>query len=205
MRLIVGLGNPGRRYRDTPHNAGFLACDRFADRHHFEPDARRFQGRFRRGRVGALDIGVLKPQTYMNLSGDSVGEAVRYLPLEPEDLIAVWDEMDLPAGRIRIRPRGGDAGHLGVRSMIERLGTGDFPRVRIGVGRPAPGRDATGHLLSRVRMDERERFDRTVDLAVDALDTILERGVDEAMNRYNGLAPIGEEGASEDKEQEGDA
>ena len=108
MRLIVGLGNPGAKYRDTPHNAGFQVCDRFADRHHLADESRKFQGLFRRGRIGDEDIGVLKPLTYMNLSGESVGEAVRYLPLEGADVILVWDELDLPQGKIRVRQGGGD-------------------------------------------------------------------------------------------------
>ena len=136
MRLIVGLGNPGGKYRDTPHNAGFLVCDRFAERHHMAGESSKFQGRFRRGRVRQQDIAVLKPETYMNLSGQAVSEAVRYLPLTAEDIVLVFDDIDLPQGCIRIRPHGGSGGHLGVASVIEQLGSGDFPRVRVGVGRP---------------------------------------------------------------------
>ena len=101
MHLFVGLGNPGRRYRETPHNAGFLVCDRYADRNRLGEEAGKFQGRFRRGRVGGADVGVLKPQTYMNLSGDAVAAAVRYLPLEPEEIVLVFDDMDLPLGKLR--------------------------------------------------------------------------------------------------------
>ena len=190
MRLIVGLGNPGTRYRDTPHNAGFVAVDRFADRHHMEPEAKKFQGLFRRGRIRGEDVGVLKPETYMNLSGDAVADAVRYLPLEPEDIILVFDEMDLPGGRVRIRKSGGAGGHNGIQSVIDRLGTRDFPRVRIGVGRPAKKKRNVGYLLGKVRASEREVFDKTVDLAVDALDSLLDEGVDEAMNRYNGVSLV---------------
>jgi PTH1 family peptidyl-tRNA hydrolase len=193
MRLIVGLGNPGQRYGDTPHNAGFHVCDRFAERHRLGAAARKFGSEFRRGRVGEEDIGVLKPMTYMNLSGEAVGEAVRYLPLEGEDLVLVFDEIELPAGKIRIRPGGGHGGHNGVRSVIQHLGTGDFPRIRVGVGRPEGQRDPSGHLLSRVRLEERERFSETIDLAVEALEVLLDKGVAEAMNRYNGLPAIGEE------------
>jgi PTH1 family peptidyl-tRNA hydrolase len=194
MRLIVGLGNPGSKYRDTPHNAGFLVCDRFAERHRMGDDTRKFQGRFHRGRIGSEDVALLKPETYMNLSGESVAEAVRYLPLEGEDIIVVFDDMDLPGGRIRIRPRGGSGGHNGIRSVIAHLGTSDFPRVRVGVGRPAHKRGAVGHLLGRLRSENRKTFSRTVDLAVRALDTVLEQGVDEAMNRYNGISVIELEG-----------
>lgn len=199
MRLIVGLGNPGKQYGDTPHNAGFVACERFAARHHLGAESRKFQGLLSRGRIGDEDIAVLKPTTYMNNSGDSVAEALRYLPVESGDIILLFDEIDLPAGKIRIRKGGGHGGHNGVRSVMQATGSGDFPRIRIGVGRPEQTRDPTGHLLSKVRSDERERFSQTVDLAVEALDMILAKGVDEAMNRYNGLLAIGEEDEGEDE------
>ena len=193
MRLIVGLGNPGAKYRGTPHNAGFVVCDRFAERHHISGESKKFQGLFRRGRVGRQDLGVLKPETYMNLSGKAVAEALRYLPIEGEDIILVFDDMDLFEGRLRIRPGGGSGGHLGVESVIESLGTADFPRVRVGVGRPPRPGGATDYLLRPVRSEGRQRFLQTVDLAVEALDTILEQGVAEAMNRYNGLPAIGQD------------
>ena len=193
MRLIVGLGNPGKRYQDTPHNAGFLVCDRFAERHVLGDEARKYSGLFRRGRVAGEDIGVLKPTTYMNLSGRSVAEALRYLPAEGSDLILVFDDLELPLGKLRIRPGGGHGGHNGTRSVIESIGQRDCPRLRVGVGRPEGQRDPTGHLLSRVRSENRKQFEQTVERAVEALDCLLENGVDEAMNRYNGLPAIGEE------------
>ena len=131
MFLIVGLGNPGRRYRDTPHNAGFLVCDRFASRHHLGAEVVKFQGLFRRGQVDHQDVGVLKPQTYMNRSGDSVAEAVRFLPIEPEEIFLVFDDMDLPSGKLRLRKAGGHGGHNGIRSVVDRLGTSDFARLRV--------------------------------------------------------------------------
>ncbi len=200
MRLIVGLGNPGTRYRGTPHNAGFLVCDRFAERHQLAGEGRKFQGRFRRGRVRGEDIGLLKPETYMNLSGEAVREAVRYLPLEGEDIILVFDDIDLPQGSVRIRPDGGSGGHLGVESVIADLGTENFPRVRVGVGRPQSRRGAAKHVLAPVASEKRERFSQTIDRAVEALDTILENGIDEAMNQYNGLPPAGQE-----EEEEGNS
>ena len=197
MRLIVGLGNPGAKYKDTPHNAGFQTCDRFAERHGLGNPATRFQGVFWRGRANSEDVGVLKPQTYMNLSGQSLAEALRYLPAEAEDVIVVFDDMDTPAGRLRIRKQGGHGGHNGLRSVTEHLGSTDFPRIRIGVGRPPGQRDATSHLLSRVRKSERERFSETVDLAVDALDAILTEGIDLAMNHYNSVVIAAEEDEEE--------
>jgi PTH1 family peptidyl-tRNA hydrolase len=198
VRLLVGLGNPGKRYRDTPHNAGFQVCDRFAEAHRFPPEEKKFQGLFRRGRAHGEDLGVLKPQTYMNRSGECVAEALRYLPVSREELIVVYDEIDLSAGRLRVRPAGGHGGHNGLRSVIEHLGGFQgFPRVRVGVGRPAERRDPTGHLLSRVRAEERERFEATVRIAVEALDVLLTLGVAEAMNRYNGLPALAGEASAD--------
>jgi len=185
VRLIVGLGNPGKRYAQTLHNAGFLACDRFAERNRLGAEAQKFQGSFRRGRVADQDVGVLKPGTFMNLSGSAVVEALRYLPVEPGDLIALYDEMDIPAGRLRLRKSGGHGGHNGMRSLIEHLGTSDFPRIRIGIGRPEGPRDATGHVLSRPSTEQARIFDETLDRAAEALESILKEGIDIAMNRFN--------------------
>jgi len=136
---------------------------------------------------------LLKPETYMNLSGESVVEAVRYLPLEGEDIILVLDDMDLERGRIRIRPRGGSGGHNGLRSVIEQLGTREFPRIRVGVGRPLTSRGATHHLLGKIGEQDQSVFEATLDLAVRALETILEQGVAAAMNRFNGVPIAGPE------------
>jgi PTH1 family peptidyl-tRNA hydrolase len=185
MRLVVGLGNVGRRYRNTPHNAGFWVCDRLIERHHLGEPVQKFSGSFWRGRITGTDVGVLKPETYMTLSGEAVAEAVRYLPLEAEDVIVVFDDMDLPRGRIRIRKSGGDGGHRGLMSVIEQLGTKNFPRLRLGVGRPPSGWRSTGFLLGRLGKEDREQLRQVVDRAADAVETLLERGIDEAMNRYN--------------------
>ncbi len=193
MRLIVGLGNPGKRYEQTPHNAGFLACDRFAQRNHLADEVRKFEGQFRRGRVGGIDVGVLKPETYMNLSGRAVAEALRYLPAEPADLILVFDDMDIPAGKLRLRKGGGHGGHNGIRSVIESTGTADFPRLRVGIGRPQGRRDATGHVLGKLGGTEQERFAETIDRAAEALEQIITEGMEAAMNRFNAMPPVGSE------------
>ena len=185
MRLVVGLGNPGARYQDTPHNVGFWVCDRIVERHHLGAASRKFQGSFSRGRMLRQDVGVLRPETSMNLSGESVAEAVRYLPLEPEDVLVVVDDLDLPLGRLRLRARGGDGGHRGLRSVIEHLGTRDFARVRVGVGRPPAGWNPSGYLLGRLPQEQRERLDSSVERAVEAVETFLERDIEAAMNRYN--------------------
>jgi peptidyl-tRNA hydrolase, PTH1 family len=186
MRLFVGLGNPGKQYAETPHNAGFMALDRFAARHRVPAFAAKFSGEFARGKVLGEDVGLLKPQTYMNLSGESVAAALRYLPVEIGDVLVVFDEMDIPSGKLRLRKFGGHGGHNGLRSIIEALGSQDFPRLRIGIGRPREGREPTGHLLNRIHPDERTRLSATLDLAVEALEVSLREGFEAAMNRYNG-------------------
>jgi len=191
MLLIVGLGNPGPRYAETPHNAGFVVCDRFAAKHRFGAFASKFEGEFARGRALGADVGLLKPQTFMNLSGESVAAALRYLPVEPVDLIVVFDEMDIPSGKLRLRKKGGHGGHNGLRSIIESTGSSDFPRIRVGIGRPPEGWEPTGHLLSKVPNGEKARFSATVDLAVESLETIIEKGFEAAMNRFNALERIG--------------
>jgi PTH1 family peptidyl-tRNA hydrolase len=143
MHLVVGLGNPGSRYRDTPHNLGFWVCDRLAESHGFGDEVRKYQARFRRGRIGSEDVGLLWPQTYMNASGDSVAAAMRYLPTSAEQMIVVFDDMDLPLGRLRIRPSGGHGGHNGLRSIVDRLGFGFPKRSAVAwksrwIGRPRP-------------------------------------------------------------------
>jgi PTH1 family peptidyl-tRNA hydrolase len=187
MRLIVGLGNPGPEYARTPHNAGFMVCDVLAERHRFGPEARKFSSLLRRGRIGREDVALLKPQTYMNLSGDAVAEALRYMPVECEDILVVIDEMDLPLGKLRIRPSGGHGGHNGLRSIIDRLGTQAFPRLRLGVGRPPDGRSPTGHLLGKLSPDAHERLARATMRAAEAAESIVIDGVESAMNRFNGL------------------
>lgn len=185
MWLLVGLGNPGKRYRDTPHNVGFWVCDALARRHHLGDPTRKFQGEFFRGRIGGQDVAMLKPDTYMNLSGESVAEALRYLPVEAERLMLVLDDLDLPPGRLRLRARGGDGGHLGLRSVIERVGTPEFPRLRIGVGRPPEGWDPAGYLLSRMGSELRGCLEDAVERGADAVERVLSDGIEAAMNDFN--------------------
>jgi len=186
MWLIVGLGNPGKRYAQTLHNAGFRVCDAFARRNRLGEEAPKFEGQFRRGRFADQDVGVLKPATYMNLSGSSVAQALRYLPVEPQNLVVVYDDMDIPAGALRLRKGGGHGGHNGMRSIIESLGTQAFARIRVGIGRPESERGATGHVLGKPAADQAKLFEDAILRAAEALESILRDGIDVAMNRYNG-------------------
>lgn len=182
MKMIVGLGNPGRTYAHTRHNVGFDILDCFAKRRGI-----RILRRQSRALVGSFEHGgeqilLVKPQTFMNESGQAVGDLARKHHLEPRDVLVVYDDIDLPLGKLRIRMRGSSGGHKGMRSIISHLHSEDFPRMRIGIGRSG---EAIDHVLSRFRREERAIIDVTIERAADALEMILEEGIDAAMNRYN--------------------
>jgi PTH1 family peptidyl-tRNA hydrolase len=147
MKLIVGLGNPGNRYADTRHNIGFMAADAIADRHGFSPFRAKFEGQLAEGRLGGDKAWLLKPETYMNLSGQSVGEALRFFKLTAADVVVLHDELDLAPGRLRIKTGGGHAGHNGLRSLIGHIGA-DFLRVRLGIGHPGDRDRVSDYVLS---------------------------------------------------------
>ncbi|WP_323036759.1 aminoacyl-tRNA hydrolase [Pararhodobacter sp.] len=146
MKLIVGLGNPGAKYAQNRHNIGFMALDRIAEDHGFSPWKARFQGEVSEGRLGSERVILLKPQTFMNLSGQAVGEAMRYLKLEAADVIVLHDELDLAPGKLRLKQGGGHAGHNGLRSMIQHIGA-EFARVRLGIGHPGHKDAVAGFVL----------------------------------------------------------
>jgi PTH1 family peptidyl-tRNA hydrolase len=194
VKLVVGLGNPGRRYADNRHNVGFRVVAAFAERHGIEGSAHACGGCFGRGLVAAeggaeLEVGVLQPQTFMNRSGEVVAAALRCFPVEdPEsDLIVVFDDVDLPFGRLRIRPSGGSAGHRGLRNIIACLETEAFARLRFGVDRP-PGIDTAEYVLQDFSDSEERELESRIPVAVDALDAMLFEGTTPAMNRFNRLS-----------------
>lgn len=188
--LVVGLGNPGAEYDDTRHNAGFWVVDRLLADWRFSP-ADKFHGRFASGDVGTSRVYCLKPQTYMNRSGLAVGEAVRFYKLDPaKQLLVLADDIDLVPGALRLRTTGGNGGHNGLRSIIESLGTEDFLRVRIGVGRPpAPHRGVENWVLGRPGAEERAIYQETIQTAAEAVRCILADGFPTAMNRFNRRGP----------------
>jgi len=192
VKLVVGLGNPGRRYLSSRHNVGFRAVERFARRCGIVLDRQRFEGRFGRGRMlsadgESLDVGVLEPQTFMNLSGNSVAEALRSLPVEEpsRDLLVIFDDVDLPFGRMRLRPSGGAAGHKGLAHIIERLGTKQIPRLRFGVGRPDVPMETADWVLRPFSDEQETKLDERLDKAAAAVELALTQGVAVAMNRFN--------------------
>lgn len=191
MKLVVGLGNPGPRYQATRHNAGFRIVERFASRWKVELGPGRYGGCFGRGRLpaetgAALDVGVLQPQGYMNRSGLAVVEALRRLPVDPAgDLLVVFDDVDLPFGRLRVRPGGGSGGHRGLADVIAALGSGDFARLRFGVGRPVGPLETADWVLTPFSAEEEKALEERLAAAADAIECVLLEGVSAAMNRFN--------------------
>ena len=182
--LVAGLGNPGREYAATRHNVGFMVADELARRHGGSWRGK-FSGELAEVRLNGLRLGILKPQTYMNESGRSVSAAVRFFKVAPESVLVVHDEVDLEPGRLQVRTGGGLAGHNGLRSVAQHLGTGEFGRVRIGVGRPERGdpRPVADFVLSPFLPDV--DVAALVGRAADAVESVARDGLDEAQNRFN--------------------
>ncbi len=186
MKLIVGLGNPGIEYQFTPHNVGFLALDRIAER-----QGARISNRRCRALTGKVEIAgqpalLAKPETYMNLSGLAVRELVAEYQADPQrDLIVIYDELDLPLGRIRIRERGSSAGHKGMESIIGAIGTPEVLRIRLGIAPEHDVRDGSRYVLSQFKKSQYETLDQVLDTAADAVEVILTEGPAAAMTRFN--------------------
>ena len=187
MKLIVGLGNPGREYRDTRHNVGFLVVDELVRRHQLGLTMAPSQvpETFVAKRYGPEPLLVAKPLTFMNRSGDAVAALIRYYDVEVADLLVVVDEAALPFGRLRARMRGSGGGHNGLKSTIERLGTTEFARLRLGVGRGDPRRDLADHVLARFEPAERAELEGFIILAADAAEMFAVEGIEQVMNTYN--------------------
>ena len=186
MKLIVGLGNPGIEYQFTPHNMGFLAVDRIAEQAGVRVNNRNCRAQTARAVVEGQEVLLAKPETYMNLSGASVCELVREYDAQPEkDLIVIYDELDLPFGSMRIRPRGSSAGHNGIASVIGALGTQEVMRIRLGVGPDHPVGDGARYVLSQFKKAQYPVLDEVLDSAAEAVRVILRDGIEAAMNRFN--------------------
>ena len=184
--LIVGLGNPGDRYRDTRHNIGFAVVDVLAERWR-TTFSKKFKGEF--AQVAAPSDAIppallLKPQTFMNLSGESVVPAVQFFKVPFTNVLVITDDLDLPVGSLRLRLKGGTGGHNGLKSITQLLGTDEYPRLRIGIGR-APGIPADVHVLAKIPAEERAVYEQTVLAAADGVERCLKEGVAKAMNTVN--------------------
>lgn len=183
MKVIVGLGNPGRKYSDTRHNIGFRVLEEIARRYSIEKEESRFDAIIGHIRIGGEKVLLVKPLTYMNLSGKAVQPLMRWFKLNLGDLIVIYDDMDLPSGTLRLRPQGGSGGHKGMASIIDRLGSQEFARIRIGIGRPDD--EAIDWVLGKFSPTEQKLMEEAISQAASAVECWVKQGIDQAMNEYN--------------------
>jgi PTH1 family peptidyl-tRNA hydrolase len=189
--LIVGLGNPGEVYARTRHNVGFRCLQVLARRHGLAFRRKKHRARLAEGKIAGRDVILARPYTYMNRSGSAVAGLCRWLKLPPQRLLVIYDDLDLPLGTTRIRGRGGAAGHKGIRSIIKLLGTQDFPRLRIGIGRSEdPGEDPVDFVLKPFDPEQEVIIQGALDRAADAVECFLSEGLDLAMSRFNRPADL---------------
>lgn len=186
MKMLVGLGNPGKEYEKTRHNVGFMVIDAIVDSVdsaiHWKEE---HQALTCRVTISDETVLLVKPQTYMNKSGESVGALMRYYKIAPEDIYCVYDDMDLPVGKLRIRPNGSAGGHNGIKSMLTHVGTEQFPRFRLGIGRPLPQWTVIDHVLAPFTEEQQEAIEKGVKATAKAMKGTVSLGLDKAMNRFN--------------------
>ena len=184
--LVVGLGNPGARFESTRHNMGFLAVDRLAEQEKLRFNKLRFKAWTAEWKLGEEKILVMKPQTYMNLSGESVGEAARFYKVPADHVLVISDDVSLPVGKLRIRKSGSAGGHNGLKNIIQHLGTDAFPRIKVGVGMPdRPDHEMIDWVIGRPQGEEAKTLRAALDRAADAALSVIDEGPDRAMNRFN--------------------
>lgn len=191
IRLVVGLGNPGPEYDGTRHNVGFELVNRLAA----ERDLKWKRDRKFRSKIASANASLVltKPLTYMNLSGNAVARLQRFHKLDPDQILVVYDDVDLPIGRIRFRPEGSAGGHNGIKSLIEYLGTKEFPRLKIGIGSAGGRGEMVGHVLGKFSQEEREELEKVLAIAQDGVNCALSAGLNRAMNQFNGRTTNSEE------------
>ena len=185
LRLIAGLGNPGKAYRETRHNAGFMVLEKVAESFSIDLDKKKFQTLYGRGKIKGVEAILAQPQTYMNNSGPPIKHLAGYFRISCEDLLVIHDDIDLAYGRIKIKKKGGHGGHNGLRSLMHAFGGGDFVRLRIGIGRSEPETVVTNHVLGRFTKAETEQLDQIITRARDAVITIICKGTEVGMNQFN--------------------
>ncbi len=185
IRLVVGLGNPGNTYKNTRHNVGFMMVDQIAEAFSIALVKQKFDTIFGRGSIDGVEVILAKPTAFMNISGPRVQKIAGYYRILSEDMLIVHDDIDLAFGRIKIKEKGGDGGHKGVRSIIDAFGGGGFTRLRIGVGRPEAGVSAADYVLGKFTIKEKKVLHRIITEARDAVVTILCKGAKEGMDRFN--------------------
>lgn len=185
MKCIVGLGNPGKKYDGTRHNVGFAVIDELIKRHQIKLDQSKFKGHFAIETLFGEKVIFLKPQTFMNLSGESLRPLMDFYKIEPKDVLVIFDDLDLPVGKIRLRQKGGHGGHNGIRSIIDHLGTKEFKRIRIGVGRPTNNMPIVNYVLSPFTPEQQEDVQTTINKSADACDEWIQTPFSDVMNEYN--------------------
>lgn len=183
--LLVGLGNPGKKYEATRHNVGFHILDRLAEAEDLRFDESQHNALLARGRVVDVSVALVKPQTYMNLSGRTVGPIARFYKIPTEHILVIYDDLDLPMAKLRLRPQGGSGGHKGITSIVQQLGSQAFPRMRIGIGRPPGQMSAEAYVLQKFTDDEWTAMDQTYQKALEAIRAVLKHGLEYAMNNFN--------------------
>ena len=185
MYLIVGLGNPEQDYANTRHNMGFDTINEIAKRYNVNVTKKKFKGLYETANIEGQKVILLKPQTFMNLSGESIKEVVEYYDIPIENVIVIYDDMDIEKGNIKVRKKGGPGSHNGMKSIVGNLGSKDFPRVRIGIGKPENDFDKINYVIGYVSKEEMEILQKGVKKAADAVIEILKSNVDTAMNKFN--------------------
>lgn len=185
MYLIVGLGNPEEQYSNTRHNMGFDTINELSKRYNIKLEKNKFDGLYEKTKIEEKDVILLKPQTYMNLSGNSIKQMIDFYKIEPKDLIVIYDDMDIEKGVIKLRKKGEPGSHNGMKSIVNRIQTTEFPRIRIGIGKPMYLLDKINYVIGPIPKSEREILDEGIRKAADAVIDILINGMDYAMNKYN--------------------
>ncbi|NGU51992.1 aminoacyl-tRNA hydrolase [Clostridium perfringens] len=185
MILIVGLGNPGKQYEKTRHNIGFDVIDYMADKYNIDVNREKFKGICGEGFIENKKVILLKPLTYMNLSGESIREFANFYKLEDDEIIVVYDDISLDIGRLRIREKGSAGGHNGIKSIIQNLGGDKFPRVKVGVGQPKD--NLVNHVLGKFSKEDREHIEKVIPVVSDAIVEIVRNDAKESMNKFNGV------------------
>jgi PTH1 family peptidyl-tRNA hydrolase len=187
--LIVGLGNPGRRYQETRHNMGFFVIEGLAQDHGIDLGREKFQVQFGRGFIDGVESILGKPQAFMNRSGPPIRQLADYFRITKGNLLVIHDDIDLIFGKLKIKEKGGHGGHNGLKSLMESFGGGDFPRLRVGIGRSEQA-SVTDHVLGKYTSEEKRQLQPVVDMAKDAVVTIVTEGLTSGMNRFNGKRPV---------------
>lgn len=185
MKVIIGLGNPGRKYENTRHNAGFFVTEELARRHHIQLDKTKFKANYAIEHIAGEKVLIVEPQTYMNLSGEAVRPLLDFYNIDVDDILVVYDDLDLPVGKIRLRQKGGHGGHNGIRSLIEHLGTKEFKRIRLGIGRPETAQAIVDYVLRPFDKEQAEDLKISVLDAADAAEEWFKTDFIEVMNKYN--------------------